>query len=211
MTTQQSFCSRVVRALTLVVAVGFVQACATNTVSSVDNAEVQAEPDPALGSVAAEPELTLNLPNVDDCLCPPQADRDFTFLEKGLRALAAGDYTEANNYFQRYQRIESSAEAQWEAAVAIAYSSLLPNNPAYDPRAASSAFADLKRQPPVHTAVVHEQVLMMRDALEIITSLQRRIDTLQSEKSALASDLARLEEALRRLRELALGQKAAKP
>lgn len=218
-TTQQSLYVRAVRVLSVVVAACFMQACAvsaTDTAGASDTPDTPDTPDvvatetPPLAHSAPEPEFTLNLPAKEDCLCPGQPDRDFTFLEKGMSALAANDFPEAVSYFQRYQRIESSPAAQWEAAVAMAYTSMVPQNPAYDLRRATNAYAKINHAP-LDAAVVHDQVLMMRDALETLVTMQKQIDKLQGEKAALAADLVRLAEALRRLRELALGQKAVTP
>ena len=48
---------------------------------------------------------------------------------------------------------------------------------------------------------------MMRDALETFVAMDRKITKLNSDNKALSEDLAKREEALKRLRELTLGQK----
>jgi len=60
---------------------------------------------------------------------------------------------------------------------------------------------------------VHETILLMRDALEIFVALHQKIDDEQNQKDVLveknevlAENLEKREEALRRLRELTLGQ-----
>ena len=157
------------------------------------------------------PELTLNLPeNPETCVCPDLSDADYTFLEKGFSELAAGDHIEAVQYFQRYQRLESSPRADWEAGIAIAYDSMLPRSPFYDPEAARKAYEELEQQK-VEGMVVHEKVRMMRDALETFVAMDREINKLESDNSVLREDLAKREEALRRLRELTLGQKESRP
>jgi hypothetical protein len=157
------------------------------------------------------PELTLNLPeNPEDCVCQAAEAVDYTFLEKGFSALVAGDHIEAVQYFQRYQRLESSPQSDWEAGIAIAYDSMLPRSPFYDPGAARKAYEAL-RGSQIEEAAVHDKVLMMRDALETFVAMDREISKLESDNGTLREDLAKREEALRRLRELTLGQKEARP
>ena len=51
----------------------------------------------------------------------------------------------------------------------------------------------------------------MRDALEAFLVMQRHMNDLQVANTTLAQDLKKREEALKRLRELALGQSAVQP
>jgi len=161
-----------------------------------------AEPQP-------EPELTLHLPD-QNCRCDTQGAVDYTFLDKGFSALAAGDHVEAVEYFQRYQRLEASAEAQWEAQIAIAYDSMLPQSPFYDPRAAALSFEQLSGAA-VDVARVHRGILLMHHALAVLADLQTKSAALERDNRRLAEELALREEAIRRLRELTLGQKAGSP
>ena len=156
-----------------------------------------------------DPELTLNLPAPEvppDCNCdaPPSAV-DATFLDKGLAALNAGEYKEAVNYFRRYQRLESSAGVDWEAGIAIAYVKMLPQGPYYNWRASRDSYVRLMREPPKGMKL-HPQVVLMRDNLAILVDLHTQIDDLQRETATLSETLEKREEALRRLRELTLGQ-----
>ena len=157
------------------------------------------------------PELTLNLPEgTEDCACPPAVESDYTFLEKGFSALVAGEHIEAVQYFQRYKRLESSPLADWEADIAIAYDSMLPASPFYDPQAARKAYEALALRD-VQVEAAHEKVLMMRDALATFVAMDREINRLESDNAIVREDLAKREEALKRLRELTLGQKEARP
>lgn len=179
------------------------QACA-----SAPEAEQTAAAEATPESV---PELTLNLPEQsEDCVCGVAGEVDYTFLDKGFNALVAGDHIEAVQYFQRYQRLESSPVADWEAGIAIAYDSMLPRSPFYDPEAARKSYLVLKDQQ-VEGTPVHTKVLMMRDALETFVAMDRKIGKLESDNSSLREDLAKREEALKRLRELTLGQKEERP
>jgi len=178
-----------------------VQACATVPPAGEAGAESAADPQ-------AVPELTLNLPQQEDCTCVPESQADYTFLEKGFSALLDGDHIGAVQHFQRYQRLESSPQADWEAGIAIAYDSMLPHSPFYDPQAASKSYAGLKGQQ-VEGAPVHAKVLIMRDSLEIFVALREQINRLNGDNAVLKEEVAKREEALKRLRELALGQKGA--
>ena len=154
------------------------------------------------------PEITLNLPQ-QNCSCDVAEAADYTFLEKGFSELVAGDHIEAVQSFQRYQRIEKSAEADWESGIAIAYVSTLSKSPFYNPDEAQKAFSVLKKQKKeqnVKGKNLHEKSLFMRDALEAFLVMQRHVNDLQLTNATLRADLSKREEALKRLRELALGQ-----
>lgn len=194
---------RRLRAPVLCCLIVLLQACAGTPREAAPVPEQAPEPRP-------EPELTLNLPD-PDCVCEDwEGDRDYTFLDKGFSALAAGEHIEAVTYFKRYQRLEASAEANWEADIAVAYDSMLPKSPYYDPRAALQAYQRLSGMS-VDATRIHRRILLMRDALETFAAMQSRIDELTRDNQRLAEDLAKREEALRRLRELTLGQKAGSP
>lgn len=160
-------------------------------------------------SVEAETELTLNLPQQPGPDCGCDAHADTTFFDMGVTSLVSGDHVEAVTYFQRYQRTESSAVADWEADIAIAYDSILPQSPFYDPQAARKSWRKLRKAQP--EGVVNPMSLMMRDALAAFDVMQQSIRELRSDNAQLAADLEKREEALRRLRELTLGQKGATP
>ena len=177
-----------------------------------------AKPVEEMKPVAASkpvPELTLNLEE-ENCSCEVAEEPapDYTFLEKGFSELVAGDHIEAVQSFQRYQRIEKSAEADWESGIAIAYVSTLPKSPFYDPVEARKAFFVLKKkkkEQDIKGKNLHERALFMRDALEAFLVVQRHLNDLQVANATLKQDLKKREEALKRLRELALGQPAKQP
>lgn len=179
------------------------QACAT--APSVE--EPAAEPTPQPQPV---PELTLNLPKDESCICVREEPADYTFLEKGFSALVVGDHVEAVQYFQQYKRLESSTEANWEADISIAYDSMLRSSPFYDPQAAGVSYERLQQQQP-RGVQLHEKTLIMRDALATFAAMQQEISELEGDNAILTENLAKREEALKRLRELALGQKGATP
>jgi len=160
---------------------------------------------PAEPPVSTEvPELTLNLPD-DSCNCPPAEQTDYTFLERGYSAIARGEHIEAVQHLNRYLRLESSPAADWETGIAIAYISALPSSPFYDPREARTVYRRLKSQ--LESAgQVHDTALLMRDTLEIFTALDAMVRDLRGDVERLSEDLAKREEALKRLRELTLGE-----
>lgn len=155
-------------------------------------------------------ELTLNLPEQGaNCDCATAAgleDKDHTFLERGVQRLAGGEYIEAVQYFQRYQRLEKAPLAQWESRVAIAYVSMLPDSPFYDVLAAREAYGELKETEP--TGQKHSSIVLMTQALETFVVMERHVDYLESRAALLQEDLDKREQALKRLRELTLGQPA---
>lgn len=188
------------------------QACAT-----APEVAPPAADNPPVKAVEAKkrapiPELELNLPEsgAEACNCAPQPGVDRTFLDKGFTNLAAGDYREAVNYFRRYQRLESSPVANWEASIAVAYVKMLPQSPYYNWRAARESYLRLMREQPNGVAL-HENIVLLRETLAILIDLHVRINDLQSENADLGEDLEKRDEALRRLRELMLGQKAVAP
>lgn len=166
------------------------------------------EPPPASVSQPV-PELTLNLPAPEtpsDCKCDtPASVVDPTFLDKGLTALNAGDFKEAVNYFRRYQRLESSPGVDWEAEIAIAYVKMLPQGPYYNWRASRDSYLRLVKEQP-KGITIHQQIVLMRETLAILVDLHTQIDDFQRETATLSETLEKREEALRRLRELTLGQ-----
>ena len=170
---------------------------------------VAAPQETPAATVAADPndvpEITLNLPDKAECVCEQTPANDYTFLEKGFESVSTSDYIEAVQYFQRYQRLEKSASAQWEAAIAIADVSYLPNSPFYDPEAARKSYRQLRKQRAEYP-LAHHQVLLMSESMEAFVTLDRHVDDLEDSNAVLKEDLAKREEALKRLRELTLGQ-----
>lgn len=146
-------------------------------------------------SVAApsEPELTLNLPEpaIPSCDCEALAAEAENYFDRGVRALAARDYVQALRYFERH-RDDVDAEGQREADVGIAFVTLITE-------VVGSGEAD-------GASDVDERAELMVLALAAVTSLEGRIAALEALNRALSKDLEKREEALKRLRELTLGQ-----
>ena len=154
------------------------------------------------------PELNLDLKNTGTCVCPPSPAAQRNFLERGFSSLAAEEYVEAVQHFQRHRRLEDTPAARWEAGIAIAYVSMLTDSPLYDAEAARKSYRKIRKQP-IEGMQVHEQTLLMRLALESFVVQDRHIADLTISNATLKEDLARREEAIKRLRELTLGQKGS--
>jgi len=163
------------------------------------------QPERAAQTPQEPVELTLNLPEQGgNCSCEQAPGSDRTFLERGVAMLAEGEYIEAVQHFQRYRRLEKQPLAQWEAQLAIAYVSMLPNSPFYDVAAARDSYIALHNAIP--EGQQHDSIVLMRQALETFVLMERHIADLEMRTEMLGDDLEKREQALRRLRELTLGQ-----
>ncbi len=87
---------------------------------------------------------------------------------------------------------------------------MLPSSPFYDPDAAQRRYRRLSKQS-VDGMDIHPYVLVMRESLEAFSVMNRHVADLESTNAILKEDLAKREEALKRLRELTLGQKGSQP
>jgi len=192
------------------------QACAETPVTppAIDSPAAAAPPVAESGEQAvatSQPvaELKLNLPQKPSCPCNVKPTADHTFLEKGYRALLEGDYEEAMDNFQRFQRLEASSSvvADEEARIAIAYVRILPESPFYNPKKARRAYLGL-RQYTGDAAKMHDYTRLMRQSLANMLEMQDRLGALEASNSTLQEDLKKREEALKRLRDLTLNQKA---
>ena len=153
------------------------------------------------------PEITLNLPTETACQCSSLVEgekKDHTFLERGIESLTRGEHIEAVQAFQRYQRLEKTDLAAWETAVAIAFTSTLPNSPFYDAESSRAAYARLKKNYRKDFKA-HQSIMVMRDALEMFVAMLDQKAELERANEALAEDLDKREKALKRLRDLTLG------
>ena len=132
-------------------------------------------------------------------------EENISWLEKGFKALADGDHISAVKFFQRHSRVNNTLAADWETSIAIAYVSMLPGSPFYDMKAVRVSYTQLATWP-IDESLVNSQIVLMWDALEAFVSLHRQIRDLQKDNDVLEENLAKRESALRRLRELTLGQ-----
>ena len=161
------------------------------------------QPEEAQVDTPAEevPEITLNLP-AGDCVCE-ELQTNYTFIEKGFNAVEAGEYLEALQYFQRYQRIENTRLADVESRIAIAYLSTLPDSPIYDRDAAAESYRQL-RGDLGDDMNLHGEIQLMQQSLETYLDNYRRIEQLKAANSSLRVELEKREEAIKRLRDLTL-------
>ncbi len=131
--------------------------------------------------------------------------KNISWLEQGFKALADGNHISAVQFFQRYSRVNNTLAADWEASIAIAYVSMLPGSPFYDMKAVRISYTQLSAWS-IDDSSVNSQIVLMRDALEAFVSLHRELKDLERDNELLEATLAKRESALRRLRELTLGQ-----
>ena len=131
--------------------------------------------------------------------------KNISWLEQGFKALADGNHISAVQFFQRYARVNNTLAADWEASIAIAYVSMLPGSPFYDMKAVRISYTQLSAWS-IDDSSVNSQIVLMRDALEAFVSLHRELKDLERDNELLEATLAKRESALRRLRELTLGQ-----
>ena len=132
-------------------------------------------------------------------------DENISWLEQGFKALADGEHISAVQFFQRHSRVNNTLTADWEASIAIAYVSMLPGSPFYDMKAVRISYTQLSAWS-IDDSSVNSQIVLMRDALEAFVSLHRELKDLERDNELLEATLAKRESALRRLRELTLGQ-----
>ena len=142
-------------------------------------------------------EVTTNLIKLDNGNISP--------LEKGFKALADGNHISAVQFFQLHSKVKNTLAADWEASIAIAYVSMLPGSPFYDMKAVRISYTQLSAWS-IDDSLVNSQIVLMRDALEAFVSLHRELKDLERDNDVLEATLAKRESALRRLRELTLGQ-----
>ena len=126
------------------------------------------------------------------CQCPSESQSDQFAL--GLQSLAQGDYEAAGAAFEEHA-LAGSEQAPREAAVGQALADTLSRYPAEGE--ASGVSVDTDR------AALIELVLVL------IAGLEQQVSDLSAQNEVLSIDLAKREEALKRLRELTLGQPEA--
>ena len=142
----------------------------------------------------SDSQVTLNIPepqSLSNCDCEALVDVNENYFDRGVRALAARDYDQASDYFQRHRK-EGSEEAQREADVGIAFVTLMSE------AVSSSGTSD--------SSGVDERAEVMILALAAVQTLEGRIQALDTLNKGLSKDLEKREEALKRLRDLTLGQ-----
>ena len=112
----------------------------------------------------------------------------------GLQALSEGDYAAAGQHFEKHA-LSGGERSPREAAAGQALADTLSQYPIEE----DSFTAD----------EVTDRAMLIDLVLALITGLQQQVAELSAENAALAVDLEKREEALKRLRELTLGQPEA--
>lgn len=159
--------------------VALLTACATRP---------EPQPRPVVEVLPPQP---LSIPTtVPACDCDAISIRDSNDFDRGVRALAARNYEQARLFFERHRKSEAP-EARREADVGMAFVTLLSDNTVVTEQT---------------DAEVDDRAAVMVLALAAVATLERRIDTLDALNEALSKDLRKREEALKRLRDLTLGQ-----
>ena len=123
------------------------------------------------------------------CQCPNDSPSDDFML--GLQALSQGDYAAAGQHFEEHA-FSGGEEAPGEAATGQALADTLSEYPGGE----DSYMAD----------EVTDRAMLIDLVLVLIAGLEQKVAELSAENAALAVDLEKREEALKRLRELTLGQ-----
>ncbi len=128
----------------------------------------------------------------DVCQCPGDSSSDHFML--GLQSLSQGDYVAAGKHFEKHA-LTGGGQPPREAA-------------------AGQALVDTLSQYPVEgdpstTDGVTDRSALIDLVLVLIAGLEQQVADLSAENAALAIDLEKREEALKRLRELTLGQPEA--
>jgi len=143
-----------------------------------------------------EKRVHLNLPEptvdpVPACDCEALARQQENAFDLGVHALAARDYDQARQHFEDH-RASGGDEAGREADVGIAFVTVMSE-------AANRGASDSIES-------IDERAEVMILALAAVQTLEGRIEALDALNKALSRDLRKREEALKRLRDLTLGQ-----
>ena len=112
----------------------------------------------------------------------------------GLQALSQGDYAAAGQYFEEHV-LSGGEQAPREASAGQALADTLSEYPTGE----DSSTAD----------EITDRAMLIDLVLLLIAGLEQKVAELSAENAALAVDLEKREEALKRLRELTLGQPEA--
>lgn len=136
-------------------------------------------------SVTSEVEVSV-------CQCPSDSPSDDFML--GLQALSQGDYAAAGQHFEEH------AHAGGEQA---------PREAAAGQALADTLYEYLIGEDSSTADEVTDRAMLIDLVLVLIAGLEQKVAELSLENAALAVDLEKREEALKRLRELTLGQREA--
>jgi len=131
---------------------------------------------------------------VEKGVCQRPGDSPLDHFMLGLQALSQGDYVAAVKRFEEHA-LSGGEQAPKEAAAGQALVDTLSEYP-------------IEVEPSAER-VVSDQAVLIDLVVLLIAGLEQQIVNLGAENAALSADLQKREEALKRLRELTLGQPEA--
>lgn len=129
------------------------------------------------------------------CDCESGAEAVWSDFDRGIQALADREYGVARIHFEKHREGGSAQEVR-EADVGIAFATLMAEA---DSMTEQAEFADR----------LDERAEVMVLALAAVQALEGQLESLDAINAALTDDLEKRDEAIKRLRELTLGQQEA--
>ena len=146
-------------------------------------------------SAAYETETTQQIDGSSPCDCESGADDVWSDFDRGIQALADREYGVARIHFEKHREGGSAQEVR-EAEVGMAFAALMAEA---DSITEEAEFADR----------LDERAEVMVLALAAVQALEGQLESLDAINAALTDDLEKRDEAIKRLRELTLGQQEA--
>ena len=144
------------------------------------------------GDQSGSNQSTINDLEASECQCLSDSPTDDFML--GLQALSQGDYAAAGERFEEHA-LSGREQAPKEAAAGQALADTLSQYPVGEDSSAADE--------------VTSRAMLIDLVLVMIAGLEQQISDLSAENALLEVDLEKREEALKRLRELTLGQPEA--
>ena len=144
------------------------------------------------GDQSGSNQSTINDLEASECQCLSDSPTDDFVL--GLQALSQGDFAAAGQHFKEHA-LSDREQAPKEAAAGQALADTLSQYPIEEDSSTADEGTD--------------RAMLIDLVLALIAGLQQQVAELSAENTALAVDLEKREEALKRLRELTLGQPEA--
>ena len=146
-------------------------------------------------SAAGETKSTEQTDGSTSCDCETGAEAVWSDFDRGIQALADREYGVARIHFEKHREGGSVQEVR-EAEVGIAFATLM-------------AEADSMTEEAEFTDRLDERAEVMVLALAAMQALEGQLESLDAINAALTDDLEKRDEAIKRLRELTLGQQEA--
>ena len=184
----------IARAYIIVLTVVIISACSVNPPSYRKTPPERAKP---------VTELNLNLAKKQQGGYQPDLS-DQSFLNMGLDALEQGSYIESLRNFKKHLRADNTQTSELNARLAINYLIFIPSSPVHDLKKAKKMYRQLRKKM-TEDVVLNRRVQFIKKSMEVFLLFEKHIAALETENLNLQDDLKRREEALKRLRDLALG------